>query len=468
MSIQTDISFLLSDSRKHFKSSKKHEKFIENILRTSFSTSNKHLATIVQSLRSSGSIVPPTPPLPNQGQQPGNNNPRGGSRSGSGSKVAGFISRVTGLGAKDLTAIGILYKLADAIRQLDKLQIESLKLGTNLSNVYKSSQQMFNDLPISIEQGIGIKLELLNEGIFRNTKETFNLGARMKATGQDIRGLAQLEANTLVLGRMTQAQTGELIKSIEEGSLKYNVAAEKIVGSLNSLQMALTPFNIMGQGAETAKVFERLLEEAGPARGIVEDVLKRLDTEEGQRTAMMYDAENLAKIYSRDSNTKYLGYMGLINSLKSELNATGQMVAGQGAMTGRILAQQLRARGLDQFATIQGIDFGRKEARLAAEGAAGKDSRYARSITQTKERFFDNFFQRLGMTALEPVNAMGSTQFTNGMNRDNMNSINGMNSSENSRYNRETTSNTRRTADILEKVYKGIILGNGLPSEPKK
>jgi hypothetical protein len=433
--------------------SKRFEKLLADML--------IHLTTIANTNSSiSRNIIPPgtggagTPASPGSGGTTGHGS---GGLGGGGQGHQSLLSMVLNktLGIKGLSWAALIFKTLDAVHDIDKLQKESLKLGTNISNIYKSSMDMINDLPLSFEQAIGIKMDLLTEGFKINNKAVFNLGSVMKATGQDTKVLAASVVKQSLIGGMTNTQLSKFADSIVDNSRRYNIAADDLIGAMNSLEESFRPFDLANMGPTARLGMGNLISEGFATRSELGEILRTLTSQKGEQAALRFFPQEWGTLQNTNDPGAWAEAMrSALGKLNNQLVNIGQIGGGR-----RFAVQQamLENMGLGGFDRVRAIMRDRKQQQEGV-GSVGSDSQYWKTLSQTFERTVNAGFQRV---ALESATIANPINYVNSTTKDNMNYING-------NPDKESVELLRGIQGLQKKTVEGIEKINSRGSIPEK
>ena len=89
-------------------------------------------------------------------------------------------------------------------------------------------------------------IDALRTGMFKVSKDTFELGMQMRAAGENSLALFDLQKKSQILGGLNVDGMDSLAKALEKSRNEYGISTEYLVDSLKSLSSRLLDFNLMG------------------------------------------------------------------------------------------------------------------------------------------------------------------------------------------------------------------------------
>lgn len=89
-------------------------------------------------------------------------------------------------------------------------------------------------------------IDALRTGMFKVSKDTFELGMQMRAAGENSLALFDLQKRSQILGGLNVDGMDSLAKALEKSRNEYGISTEYLVDSLKSLSNRLLDFNLMG------------------------------------------------------------------------------------------------------------------------------------------------------------------------------------------------------------------------------
>lgn len=89
-------------------------------------------------------------------------------------------------------------------------------------------------------------IDALRTGMFKVSKDTFELGMQMRAAGENSLALFDLQKRSQILGGLNVDGMDSLAKALEKSRTEYGISTEYLVDSLKSLSSRLLDFNLMG------------------------------------------------------------------------------------------------------------------------------------------------------------------------------------------------------------------------------
>lgn len=339
---------------------------------------------------------PTTGNPPNSPTIPSNQTPGGSAGGPIGwlvSHLTNYMKSLTGLTVKQFGLMALTYKVLQTFHEMDKHQKKALSLGTNLNNIYESTKDMFAGLKTSISQDLSIRMEMLSEGIRIANRETFELGAIMKSTGQDSSVLAGFIKRATLMSGMTNKELSMFANSIKENAIKNNISIESLIGSMESLESAIRPFDLAGMGPLVKDAMTPIVAATKATESDLAEVLSLISSDRGEKAMMMFAPREFEAMQTATDATSFReSFLMAIDKLGGQLELIGGKRAGM-----RTLATQrafMGGMGLEGMDRILAIRRNLEQTRMT-DLTIGRDTDYAKSFSQTKERLVDNTIQSL-------------------------------------------------------------------------
>ena len=165
------------------------------------------------------------------------------------SKAGEFIS--TNFGVLIALQMGI-QALGRIVGEFNQLQVQSLAVGRQLSDVYSESVKAHGELPGGMMMAMGEQIQSMQIGFRGNNTEMVKLGMAMKATGQQSDLLYSAMLNAEVLGGLTRDQTGKLSSRIAALADSGMATATQMVNAIESLRGVFLNAQLLGIGDQIA------------------------------------------------------------------------------------------------------------------------------------------------------------------------------------------------------------------------
>jgi hypothetical protein len=148
-------------------------------------------------------------------------------------------------------------------QNFNQIQKSAIALGRDFESI--NSQGMVQALEDSYGATISMKaaVEAFDEGIGLQSKNTIELAAQMKATGQDSRAMLQTMRNSQVVGNITNAEMDSLASNLLTTSKQYGISSDNLVAAVNTLSTRMQDFGALGLGAEMQQVVTDLTAKYG-------------------------------------------------------------------------------------------------------------------------------------------------------------------------------------------------------------
>lgn len=147
--------------------------------------------------------------------------------------------------------IGTLGKALQTLKDLDDLQVKSLKTGTNVNSVAENNK-VINSLKASNLDLIAELLDFREEGIKRLDDSTLDLVSRMKLTDQSTAGLKKLLGQNSMVMMLSYRGQSELVQSLDKSAKTYGMSQERLIQVVNGIAKSTETFAAAGGNAGKA------------------------------------------------------------------------------------------------------------------------------------------------------------------------------------------------------------------------
>ena len=194
--------------------------------------------------------------------------------------------------------VDVLGNLQKVFMRSEKIQLQSLTLGTSYSKFVKQNTEALSNSIASTQAMTEALLTGQAAGLRDNTKELNNLLGEMTFLGQNTAGMIKTLADFQVLTGDSKDVEVDLIGSIRSNSKMYGVSTEKLGESLSQMTAQLEKQSLFGPEAVGAlgEIKTSLLARTGGKGGSQIDILlSMLDAGKVQEQAL-FGLEDLAKM----------------------------------------------------------------------------------------------------------------------------------------------------------------------------
>ena len=146
------------------------------------------------------------------------------------------------------------------------LQRQGLAFNKDFTQTTRLAGERIRGLPGGLKQSLESLFDFQKIGMMNTGRETLKLANRMRITGQNVQGLAQMDKMLLTQGLLGTNQRDRLIQTVGDSALSYGVAADQIVESVNNLARSMDLLGITGGAGAMAEQIAKLTAES-PALG---------------------------------------------------------------------------------------------------------------------------------------------------------------------------------------------------------
>lgn len=238
------------------------------------------------------------------------------------------IAAVQGALAGLQTSVAALQSAASEISKGIKMYTEvsqrSLTISQSVNDTFKKGTDATNGLSLSLDRRFSIGLELQRNAIVGNTQGIGKLAAAQEALGISSKQTIATFAQVASVGLMTNQGLNNLAETTLQTGLKYSMATDDLIQSLEALRPAFETLNIAGVDSENfAKATQEFIGQIGFAnKALAENFIKILmDPSEAnrQRLLMAGMLDEHRALLSGELNAAEM-----LNSFKSALNDSKQ------------------------------------------------------------------------------------------------------------------------------------------------
>lgn len=297
-------------------------------------------------------------------------------------------------------------RLTTSIRQVDKTNIEALKLGTTYqkltNSVNKNSTLLTKNLTSQRELTAAV-IDGFGQGVRNQTQALSELTTEMVATGQNVQALNQLNSNLVLFTGNNVQSIDNLAKVNKEVSDAYGVTNDKLINTLNSLKETMQQASFFGTNAveSLGTVATELTGRAGGTNitGALA-TLNRLLTGglETERIGALLGATSARETLARGGRINLQDVLPILDQLQARREALG---GGRFGLD--ILADTLGISKMQTTELLNLAEIARKDFKVQDELKKTADETYntIENVNKRAVNFYDN-------TAMGMLGALGS------------------------------------------------------------